>query len=186
MANNGSKDNFQEFKALHEELSAMSDAREHVKRSEPVRAYDAELANLATTINNISMGNDIKKFIAAEETCLRYEAKYLSNSKEQARSLKTALAQVPAAEKSANFLFLNKRVYKEVAVDSFGKKGKGRDGLPNDGAREFFASQKARLDTLSKGWGSDSEKAFFKARHKMLAAAEKLYTSEQRKALDLE
>ena len=57
--------------------------------------------------------------------------------------------------------------------------------VPRDQARQFFASQNARLVNLDKSRLSEAEKRVLKARKENIETARKLYEALQRKALGI-
>jgi hypothetical protein len=119
--------------------------------------------------------------LATEKALLVTDLTLYANSGAMTTSLKTALKELQAAEKSLP-LVQDPVLYKAVD-DSHGHPKSRMSGLPKDAVRQFFGSQAARLLNMDKSRLDGEEKAIIEQRKLNMRAADTLYIGLQQKAL---
>lgn len=141
-------------------------------------------SSFARTIREIGKSGNLDLILASEKAVLQNDLDRYANSPAMANSLKTAMAELDAAEK------LVAKVRDPAAyalVDESHSLPKNRKGgVPRDEARQFFSSHAARLLNQDKSRLDAEEKAIVDERKKNMRTAETLYAAEQRRALGLE
>lgn len=127
---------------------------------------------------------DIEKIFEFEKQALLFDQKYYVNHPDYASSVANALNEFNFAINTYQKLISHGR-YAEV-LEEYGSHKNQKGGLPFDQARQFFASNRARLLNAVRTKSSDSEKAVLIERKENMLAAQTIYISLQRKALGLE
>lgn len=164
---------------LLDERGAWFEHQKAPTAGELTRRRQAVLSHL----QKIGPGNDIGLILATEKALLVNDATLYANSPAMKTSLKTALKELEAAEKSLP-LVQNPTLYQ--AVDTAHGHPKSRTGgLPNDAVRRFCSSQAARLLNMDKSRLDADEKKIVEARKRNMRSAEKSYALLQRQALGL-
>lgn len=154
-----------------------------VKHAPPSLTLTERRRLILSHLQRIGQDNDIGLILATEKALLVNDATLYANSPAMKTSLKTALKELEAAEKSLP-LVQDPTLYQ--AVDTAHGHPKSRTGgLPNDAVRRFCSSQAARLLNMDKSRLDADEKKVVEARKRNMRSAEKSYALLQRRTLGL-
>lgn len=140
-------------------------------------------AMIEDNIQAIGQGGDLTEILKAERLFLENDLGRYANSKAMTSSLRTALAELAAAERHAAVVDDPGR-YR--AIDESHSLPKNRvGGVPKDEARQFFKSHAARLLNQDKSRLDPEEKKILDRRKANMRLAEDIYAARQRRTLGL-
>jgi hypothetical protein len=141
-------------------------------------------AEIADFVRQVGKSGDLEMILEVEKRFVDNDLTQYANSGAMANSLKGAMAELEAAEKTIP-LVKDPVLYRAVD-DSHGHPKSRAGSLPKDAARQFFASHAARLLNWDKSRLDDAEKQIIDLRKSNMRTAEKLYADRQRKTLGIE
>lgn len=156
---------------------------QEVERTAPAVQRSKTRQRIAKMVKDVGKSGDLVSIITVERQFLENDLAQYANSGAMANSLKTALVELSAAEKTIP-LTADPVLY--AAVDQSHGHPKSRKGqLPNDAARQFFSSHAARLLNQDKARLDADEKLILEARKNNMRMAEKLYIPLQMRGLGI-
>jgi hypothetical protein len=154
-----------------------------VGRTPPAELLRETRKELLEHVKAVGKSGDLDAILAVERSFLQNDLDRHANSTAMTNSLKTALAELDAAEALHNKV-QDPAAYKATDEDhSLPRNRVG--GLPKDQARQFFSSHAARLLNQDKSRLEPEEKRLVDARKGNMRAGEKVYAALQREALGL-
>ena len=156
---------------------------EEVNRTNQAIKRAATRNKLAQLTREVGKSGDLNLIVAVERQFLENDQAQYSNSPAMKSSLKGALDELDAAERTIP-LTADPNLYQAVN-DSHGHPKSRVGKLPKDAARRFFASQAARLLNQDKSRLDAEEKTVLDARKRNMRTAGDLYANLQRQALGI-
>lgn len=148
----------------------------------PAATYLAEARqDVHTHLKEVGQSGDIGLIIATEKALLVTDLTLYANSRAMTSSLKTALTELQAAEKSLPLV--HDPVLYRAVDDSHGHPKSRIGDVPKDAVRRFCSSNAARLLNMDKSRLDGEEKAIVEERKRNMRVADKLYAGLQQKAL---
>jgi len=145
------------------------------------KAVDAVQNDILKYVQDVGQRGNLEEIVATEKKLVKNELEHHANSKEMVSSLKTATAELVAAEKMIHAVY-NKKIYEQIAKGYTLEKNRPQ-GLPLDEARQAFKSHIARLGNSKKVRGPDENKNVIDARKQNMLLANRLYIQQQAKTL---
>lgn len=136
-----------------------------------------------THLKEVGQSGNIELIITTERALLVTDLTLYANSGAMTNSLKTAMTELQAAEKSLPLV--HDPVLYRAVDDSHGHPKSRTGGVPNDAVRRFCTSNAARLLNMDKSRLDKEEKAIIDIRKLNMRAAERIYAAKQREALGL-
>lgn len=154
--------------------------------TEHLEAVSEDLAEArrvqSRSLKNVAREGSIADMLKAEKVLLTEELRVARDPLQRA-SIEEALTQLESAMGTLDMLMHRPEDYKALNEGMSYKKN--RIGpYPRDQVREFFKSERARLQNLSKGRLSDDERGILSDRRHVLKTAEAQYIKKQQEFLE--
>ena len=154
------------------------------ERSSASVGYSKAQRQLAATVRSIGEHGSIETVLSAERAIIENERRLYGNSASMEKSAKLAVLELDSAVIHLELLRAPAR-YRD-AVDRLTQRPRNRrQGLPDDEARQFFRSHRARLRNRDASRLTREEKRTLIERGANMRGAEKAYIQLQRVALGL-
>ena len=151
-------------------------------KGEPINILHEAQRRLSQALQKVGDSGDLETILLAERLVLDNERTYYADTPIMERSLDNALNEIDAALVMVNKI-QDRDADKSVTEDYFRSHKSRINGLPNDGARQFFKSHRPRIENLGKARSMGLDKALLEVRKNNLNVASGEYIKLQKIAL---
>ncbi len=151
-------------------------------KGDSIKLLHVVQSELSQVLQKVGDSGDLETILLAERLVLDNERTYYADTPIMERSLDNALNEIDAALVMVNKI-QDRDAYKSVTEDYFRSHKSRINGLPNDGARQFFKPHRPRIENLGKARSIGLDKALLEVRKNNLNVASGEYIKLQKIAL---
>ena len=130
-------------------------------KGDSIKLLHVVQSELSQVLQKVGDSGDLETILLAERLVLDNERTYYADTPIMERSLDNALNEIDAALVMVNKI-QDRDAYKSVTEDYFRSHKSRINGLPNDGARQFFKSHRPRIENLGKARSMGLDKAYLR------------------------